>query len=313
MRCAPSTTEFVFNLPAWLRSLVKPEEGRALAYLDFRQEEPAIAACLSRDQAMSDGYRVGGDLYVDFAKQAGAIPRDLSSLAAKAQHGAVRDQYKICLLASMYGQQERSLASRMGKPPAHAAMLLRQLRRAYPRFMAWIDNEIDWAYLNGYMRSRLGWALQTNGDTRETSLLNYPMQVTGSEILQRAVYLAQKTGVQVCCTVHDALLIEAPIEDIAHHAWLAKEAMRQASADILSGFELFIDGWGEEKGLREFIVSPQNYRDKRGHSTWQKIQAMCMRDHRQSLVIPASLHSALPLEAVPRLGKRAEAPSLLGD
>jgi hypothetical protein len=108
------------------------------------------------------------------------------------------------------------------------------------------------------------------------------------------------------------LLIEAPIEDIAHHAWLAKEAMRQASADILSGFELFIDGWGEEQGLREFIVSPQNYRDKRGTSTWQKIQAMCMRDHRQSLVIPASLHSALPLEAVPQLGKRAQAPSLLG-
>jgi len=138
------------------------------------------------------------------------------------------------------------------------------------------------------------------------------MQVTGSEILQRAVYLAQKTGVQVCCTVHDALLIEAPIDDMAHHAWLAKEAMRQASADILSGFELFIDGWGEEKGLREFIVYPQHYRDKRGNSTWAKIQAMCIRDHRQRLVIPESVHSALPLEAAPRLGKRADPPILLG-
>jgi DNA polymerase-1 len=197
MRCAPSTTEFVFNLPAWLRSLVKPAEGRALAYLDFRQEEPAIAACLSRDQAMSDGYRIGGDLYVDFAKQAQAIPCELPTAEAKAHYGSVRDQYKICLLASMYGQQERSLASRMGKPPSHAAMLLRQLRRAYPRFTAWIDNEIDWAYLHGYMRSRLDWTLYTRPDTRETSLLNYPMQVTGSEVLHRAVYQAQLAGVQV--------------------------------------------------------------------------------------------------------------------
>jgi len=106
MRCAPSTTEFVFNLPAWLRSLVRPPEGYALAYLDFRQEEPAIAACLSGDPAMMHGYRVGGDLYVDFAKRAHAIPASVTTADAKTRYKAVRDQYKICLLASMYGQQE---------------------------------------------------------------------------------------------------------------------------------------------------------------------------------------------------------------
>jgi DNA polymerase I len=105
MRCAPSTTEFVFNQPAWLRSLVRPPEGYALAYLDFRQEEPAIAACLSGDPAMMHGYRVGGDLYVDFAKRANAIPSSLTTAEAKKRYKAVRDQYKICLLASMYGQQ----------------------------------------------------------------------------------------------------------------------------------------------------------------------------------------------------------------
>ena len=244
MRCAPSTTEYCFNLPAWLRSLIRPPEGYALAYLDFRQEEPGIAACLSEDLMMTQGYHVGGDLYIDFAKRAGAVPTELPTAVAKKHYKNERDQYKICLLASMYGQQEQSLASRMGRSPLHAAILLEQLRRAYPRFIAWIDNEIDLAYVRGYMRSRLGWTLQTKPETRETSLLNYPMQTTGSEILQRAVWFAQQAGVRVCCTVHDALLVEAPEADIAHHAWLAKEAMRRASADILSGFELFIDGWG---------------------------------------------------------------------
>jgi hypothetical protein len=240
MRCAPSTTEFVFNLPAWLRALVRPPDGYALAYLDFRQEEPAIAACLSDDPAMMHGYRVG------------------------------RDQYKICLLASMYGQQQRSLASRMGRSPLHAAVLLAQLRQAYPRFIAWIDNEIDWALVCGGMRSLLGWTLRPRPDTRETSLLNYPMQTTGAEILQRAMYFAQRARVEVCCPVHDAILIQARAEDIAHHTWLAKEAMRQASADILSGFELFIDGWGET-GPSDFIVYSNHYRDPRGQSTWARL------------------------------------------
>jgi hypothetical protein len=273
MRCAPSTTEFVFNIPAWLRGLVQPPEGSALAYLDFRQEEPAIAACWSEDPAMTHGYQVGGDLYVDFAKRAQAIPAELSTVDAKRRYKGVRDQYKICLLASMYGQQEQSLASRMGRSPLHAALLLEQLRRAYARFIAWIDNEIDCAFARGYMRSRLGWTLHVKPDTRETSLLNYPMQTTGSEILQRAVWLAQRAGITVCCTVHDALLIEAPVAEIAHHAWLAKEAMRRASADILSGFELYIDGWGES-GSHEFIVHPRHYHDPRGVTTWHQLAAV---------------------------------------
>ncbi len=71
--------------------------------------------------------------------------------------------------------------------------------------------------------------------------------------------------------------------------------------------------WNVEKGMRDFIVYPQNYRDKRGNSTWAKIQTMCIRDRLQSLAIPKSLHAALPLEAAPRLGKLAEAPILLRD
>ena len=302
MRCAPSTTQFIFNLPPWLRLLVQPSEGHALAYLDFRQEEPAIAACLSGDPAMMRGYRIGGDLYVDFAQRALAIPAYLPTKLAKARYKKTRDQYKICLLASMYGQQEQSLASRMGQSPTHARRLLTQLRQAYPRFIQWIENEIDIAYVSGEMRSRLGWILRPHARTRETSLLNYPMQTTGSEILQRAVYLAQRAGVHVCCTVHDAILIEARIEEIAHHTWVAKEAMRQASRDILSGFELYIDGCGEETPEKDFLIYPTHYHDERGDVTWRKIITFVHREYAKSLVIPEYLHSIHPLESLSLLG-----------
>jgi DNA polymerase-1 len=270
-RCAPSTTTFLFNLPAWLRTLIRAEPGYALGYIDVRQEEPAIAAYWSRDGAMTEGYRVGGDLYVNFAQLAGDIPLGVSlatlSSPEQRRYKALRDVYKICLLASMYGQQEVSLASRLGRSPAHARQLLRRLRMIYPQFVSWIDNEIDVALASGHMRSRLGWTLRVHPDTRETSLLNYPMQVTGSEILQRAVYLAQKAGVEVCCPVHDALLIHAKVEDMAHHAWLTKEAWRKASEDLLSGFSLYADGWE----AKDAIPYPRHYIDKRGISVWQTV------------------------------------------
>jgi DNA polymerase I len=289
-RCAPSTTKFVFNLPAWLRCVIRPPEGFALAYLDFRQEEPAIAACLSEDPGMIQGYLDGGDLYIDLAQRAGAIPRvEKPTLAAfeqlKARYKAVRDRYKICLLASMYGQQARSLAGQIGRSPLHASALLRQLALAYPRFVQWIDNEIDVALVNGYMETPLRWRLKTNRLTRETSLLNFPMQAMGASILQRAIHFVQRAGVSVCAPVHDAILIMAPAGDIRHQAWVAKEAMKRASADILRGFTIEVDGWGERSG-EDFVTYPNHYLDPRGNVMWSKLAPILGMNPFESLEVP---------------------------
>jgi DNA polymerase I len=110
-RCAPSTTKYVFGLPAWLRSLVRPEEGRALAYLVYSQEEPAIAAVLSGDIGMWEGYQIGGDLYLDFAKRVGAVPKD----ATKQSHGATRDIY-VGDHIKVYGFDRRKMYSNLISP-----------------------------------------------------------------------------------------------------------------------------------------------------------------------------------------------------
>ena len=45
-RNQPSTTKFVFGPAKWIRGLIKPEEGMALAYCDWSSQEIAIAASL---------------------------------------------------------------------------------------------------------------------------------------------------------------------------------------------------------------------------------------------------------------------------
>ena len=66
----------------WLRGLIKPPPGHAVAYVDWRQQEFGIAAALSGDTAMQAAYQ-SGDPYLAFAKQAHAVPAD----ATKATHG----------------------------------------------------------------------------------------------------------------------------------------------------------------------------------------------------------------------------------
>lgn len=117
-RNQPSNSKFVFGASAWFRGLIKPKRGRAIAYLDWEQQEWGIAAALSNDSAMMAAY-ASGDPYLEFAKQAGAAPSD----ATKHSHSTIREQFKVCALAVQYGMTEQSLAMKLDVPVARARQL----------------------------------------------------------------------------------------------------------------------------------------------------------------------------------------------
>ena len=58
-RNAPSNTKFIFGPSVWLRRLIRPTPGSALAYVDYSQQEFGIAAALSGDGRMQDAYCSG--------------------------------------------------------------------------------------------------------------------------------------------------------------------------------------------------------------------------------------------------------------
>jgi DNA polymerase-1 len=84
-RNQPSNTRYIFGPSVWLRGLIKPPSGCAVAYIDWAQQEFGAGAALSGDPAMQAAYR-SGDPYLAFGKQASAIP----SNATKATHGPQR-------------------------------------------------------------------------------------------------------------------------------------------------------------------------------------------------------------------------------
>jgi DNA polymerase I len=65
-RNQPSSTRFIFGPSVWIRHLIKPGEGRAIAYVDWSSQEIAVAGALSGDVALWDAY-ASGDPYMAFA------------------------------------------------------------------------------------------------------------------------------------------------------------------------------------------------------------------------------------------------------
>ena len=107
--------------------LIKPPEGRALAYVDWKSQEVYIAAQLSGDRALLDAV-LSGDPYLAFAKMAGLAPPD----ATKQSHKAIRDLCKTCVLGTNYGMQAQSLAARTGLSVIEAQDLLQQAGARIP-------------------------------------------------------------------------------------------------------------------------------------------------------------------------------------
>ena len=73
-RNAPKTSQYIFGPSTWLRGLIKPEPGRALAYIDWSSQEIGIAAALSGDANLLEA-ATSGDPYIYFAKMANLAPQ----------------------------------------------------------------------------------------------------------------------------------------------------------------------------------------------------------------------------------------------
>jgi hypothetical protein len=258
-RNTPSTTAFIFGLASWLRSLIRPAEGMALAYVDWEQQEFGIGAALSGDPAMVEAYR-SGDPYLTFARQAKAVPPD----ATKRSHKAERELFKVCALGVQYGMQAESLARRIGRPAAEARELLRLHRRTYPAYWRWSDAVQDFAMLHSFLQTAFGWRVHVGPDANPRSLRNFPLQANGAEMLRLACCLATERGVRVCAPVHDALLVEGPADAIGEVVAETQRAMREASELVLPGFPLRTEA--------KVVRWPDRYVDDRGRRMWEAVQ-----------------------------------------
>src|SRR6516165_3257535 len=260
-RNAPSSKKFVFGPAVWLRGLIRPSLGYAMAYLAYASEAFGIGAVLSGDHNMIEAYR-SGDPYLAFAKQVKAVPED----ATKKTHGPVRDLFKQVCLGINYGMEAESLGYRIGRSTREAKALLRAHREAFSTFWRWSDGAVNHATFQRELHTVFGWPMHYKAQANPRSQRNFLLQANGAELLRLACCLVTEGGVRVVAPVHDALLIEAPVHCFDEHVAFAENAMRQASRYVLDGFELAV----ETKPIRW----PDRFQDDRGAVMWQTITGL---------------------------------------
>ena len=85
-------------------------------------------------------------------------------------------------------------------------------------------------------------------------------------MLRLACIHLTEAGIRVCAPVHDALLVEAPSDQIDAVVAQTQALMAQASREVLDGFELTTDV--------EIVRYPDRYMDKRGVVMWNTVNEL---------------------------------------
>ena len=208
-RNQPSAKDKMFlpSLPKWLHGGLKPPRGMALVELDFVAEEPAIVAGLSGDPAMIADYQ-NGDVHWQFAVRAGLAAPDA------AVDDRIRDLCKPVCHGMNYGMTPYGIAAKTKKSLDWAREMQARHRYAYPVFHQWRGDVVAQAHFDEVITSPFGWRQIVTAETRTRSLMNFPAQAGGSDVMRLVSIVATECGITIAAPVHDAFWILAPLDEL---------------------------------------------------------------------------------------------------
>jgi hypothetical protein len=277
-RTQPKASEWIFCPAVFLRSLIKPGPGMALAYVDWSSMEFMVAASLSRDPVMIAFYQ-SGDPYLSFAIRVGAAP----PWATKKTHSDLRDLYKTGLLAIQYGIGPETLATRLGISLFAAHEMVRQHHEIFAVYWQWVDDWLQHALSTGVMWTTLNWQCRTGiTEFNDRSIQNFVVQACSADMLRIVIVWADRLGLRLLAPVHDALLLEAPIGRIEADVALLREIMRRASRIVLNPTA---EGTLELRSDVKTICYPDRYTDRRGDAIWADMVALLAKYRKQQATV----------------------------
>jgi len=269
-RTQPKAKHWIFSPSVWLRFLIKPEPGKALAYIDYSSMEFLGAAALSDGHVSSNNPMLdlySGDPYLNFGKIVGLIPpdatRDTPGVAV------IRDRLKVLCLGVQYGMQKSTLATRLGVSEIEAHELLQLHRGLFSQYWHWSEDWLHHSLTSGMMKTVFGWQCATGiTELNGRSIRNWPIQSTCADMFRLAYVWGTRHGLTLIAPVHDAVLLEAPEDRIEADVALMREIMRRASRVILNPTA---DGTIELRTDVKIIRYPDRFTDSRGTELWDTV------------------------------------------
>lgn len=118
------------------------------------------------------------------------------------------------------------------------------------------------------LRTVYSWLIHSGSRSKlnDRSLLNFPMQANGAEMLRMAVCMVTEAGLRICTPIHDALLFEAPLERLDKDVLHLRSLMVKASEMVMGTLACRVGA--------DLVRYPDRYRDEGGGEMWDRVMGI---------------------------------------
>ena len=217
-------------------AFVARDESYLILSADYSQIELRIMAELSGDEAMMEAFTSGTDIHTVTASKVYKV--ELDEVTRE-----MRDKAKTVNFGIIYGISAFGLQQRLNIPRKEANDLIHNYFEKYPGVQAYIDQTIEFARKEGYVKTQTGRRRYLRDiNSRNNSLrnaaerlaMNSPIQGTAADMLKLAMIKVHHTlcegnfRTKMLLTVHDEILFDMHKDEETCVVPLIEECMKTA-------------------------------------------------------------------------------------
>ncbi|CAL1521129.1 DNA polymerase I [Chitinophaga sp. MM2321] len=218
------------------KAFVPRNEEFVLLSADYSQIELRIIAAISEDKHMMEAFQQGIDIHAATAAKVYNVELD-------AVTPEMRRNSKSVNFGIIYGVSAFGLSENLSIPRSEAKMLIDNYFAQYPSIKQYMENQIKFAQVNGYVQTILGrkrWLKDINSSNAvvrgyaERNAINMPIQGTAADMIKLAMIAVHKEFKQrnlrsrMLLQVHDELVFDAHRSELEIIKPLIIDCMRNA-------------------------------------------------------------------------------------
>ncbi|MDO8444445.1 MAG: DNA polymerase [bacterium] len=221
-----------------IRGAFVAEKGMKLISADYSQIELRVVACLAQDETMIRSFKNGEDIHAQTAAEIFGIKMNEVTPDQRRKAKAVN-------FGIVYGQTPYGLSQALSIPIDEAALYIKNYFSIHTGIAKYVNSMIDLGHEQGYVETLFGTRrhlpnlkshIRFMVEADERIAINTPVQGTAAEILKLAMVELDKVlstqytvrsdrKPQLLLTVHDELVVEAPVKQAKEVAELVQETM----------------------------------------------------------------------------------------
>ncbi len=216
-----------------IRAAFKPKDNHVFISADYSQIELRVLAYLSRDERLMNAFYAGHDIHAQTA--AGLFDVSLDQVSHEQRQMGKRINFSV-----LYGLTPYGLSKDLNIPFKEAKKYIEAYFAQYPGVSAWMKSIIDFAKVNGYVKTHWGRRRyvpniyernQTLYDEACRIAINTVAQGTAAEIIKQGMikletqFKEEKIDAQMLLQIHDELLISS--------SWEQQEIARNLVQSVL--------------------------------------------------------------------------------